>query len=510
MQKIVSKDIFHREIRKILKEQNKTIVLCHGVFDLVHPGHIIHLKQAKEMGDVLAVSITAAKYVRKGPGRPYFNDDMRMKFLEALECVDYVLLSESETVHDIIQAVRPDIYVKGKEYENPEDDLTGKIAEEKAFVEKHGGKVCFTAGQTFSSTKLINTAMDGLTDEIRDYIVDFKTRYSILDIKRFADRIAEMRILVIGDIIIDKYTYCDIQGLMTKDIGYSARMCSSEEYMGGAAAVARHLSSFTPNITLMSMIGNEKQMADWFNSELGGSMKLALLPSNNYPTLIKHRYLSRDKKREEYHKIFAVNNIPENASYGETDVLNYQKMLEKEIQGYDAVFLCDFGHGLINQDVMDIVQNKARYLILNCQTNSSNHGLNIITKYKRADIFSLDQQELRLAFPVYASREKQSLKKLSEHLKGKGWLTRGSQGAYGLEKNFIYECPAFTLNVKDTVGAGDAFFAVAGAFTAAGASIELGTFIGNVAGALGANIVGNKKAVEKVNVLKYADTLMNI
>ena len=118
--------------------------------------------------------------------------------------------------------------------------------------------------------------------------------------------------------------------------------------------------------------------------------------------------------------------------------------------------------------------------------------------------------ELKLAFPEYVSDEQFSLRKLSDHIHGDGWLTRGSSGAYGVSKRKIHECPAFTLNVKDTVGAGDAFFATAGIFTAAGAPIEVGTFIGNIGGALGANIVGNKEAVEKVNVLKYASTLMNV
>ncbi len=110
MGKIVSKETFKNEIRPKLKNDGRTIALCHGVFDLVHPGHIIHLEQAKEMADVLVVSITAAKYVRKGPGRPYFDDEMRMKVLSALECVDYVMLSEGYTVDDIIESVEPDIY----------------------------------------------------------------------------------------------------------------------------------------------------------------------------------------------------------------------------------------------------------------------------------------------------------------------------------------------------------------------------------------------------------------
>ena len=125
------------------------------------------------------------------------------------------------------------------------------------------------------------------------------------------------------------------------------------------------------------------------------------------------------------------------------------------------------------------------------------------------------------------AEERTVLAKLSAHLGCGGWLTRGAEGAYGIEgpgshacsvskepdkgqDKDMYTCPAFTLTVKDTVGAGDAFYSVAGLYAAAGAPIELGTFMGNIAGALGANIVGNKEAVEKVNVLKYAGTLLNI
>ena len=510
MKKIVSRDLFRSEIRPNLKMQNKSIVLCHGVFDLVHPGHIIHLEQAKNMGDVLVVSITAAKFVRKGPGRPYFDDEMRMKFLEALEYVDYVMLSEGYTVDDIIECVEPDIYVKGEEYAKAANDITGKIAEEKALVEKHGGKIQYTTGQTFSSTKLINTAMAGLPDEVRHYIEDFKTRYTIKEIRDYAAKASELKVLVVGDVIIDKYTYCDVQGMMSKDMGYSARLSHSEEYLGGSVAITRHLATYTDDVTLMSIIGNEEDMRLRLFDELADRVQLKLTYSSSFPTIVKHRYLSRNEKREEYHKIFAINNIPQNMRYEEKVHAEFKEKLREKISDYDVVFLCDFGHGLIDKEIIDIVQKNAKYLVLNCQTNSTNKGLNIITKYTRADVFVLDQQELKFAFPEYAMDEQSSLQKLSEHLNSDGWLTRGSKGAYGICEKRVQECPAFTLNVKDTIGAGDAFFATAGIFTAAGAPIEMGTFVGNIGGALGANIVGNKESVEKVNVLKYASTLMNI
>lgn len=510
LEKIISKEKFKKHIRPALKDERKTIALCHGVFDLVHPGHIIHLEQAKKMADVLVVSITAAEYVRKGPGRPYFDDEMRMKVLAALECVDYVMLSEGYTVDDIIENVEPDMYVKGQEYQNEGDDITGKITEEKQLVEKHGGRLVFTSGQVFSSTKLINTAMSGLSDEVRQYMEDFRTRHDMEEIKRYVEKIKTLKILVVGDVIIDKYTYCTIQGMMSKDMGYSARLSNSEEYLGGSVAITRHLATFSDDVTLMSIIGNEEEIRLRLFDELADTVQLKLTYSLAFPTIVKHRYLSRNEKREEYKKIFAVNNIPENIRYeGEAYAAFKEKLLEKIID-YDVVFLCDFGHGLIDKEAIDIIQKNAKYLVLNCQTNSTNKGLNIITKYTRADVFSVDQQELKLAYPEYSMDEKVSLKKLSEHLSGNGWLTRGAKGAYEVCDGSIGECPAFTLSVKDTIGAGDAFFAAAGIFMAAGAPVEVGTFIGNIGGALGANIVGNKDAVEKVNVLKYASTLMNV
>lgn len=510
MEKIVSKSEFETDIRKRLKQENKKIALCHGVFDLVHPGHIIHLQQAKDMADALVVSVTAAKYVRKGPGRPYFNDEMRMKVLAALECVDYVLLSEGYTVEDIIEAVKPDIYVKGEEYADAGKDITGKITEEKLLVEKYGGRLAFTSGAVFSSTKLINTAMSGLSNEVRQFMESFGQRHKMPEIMAYSDKIKRLNILVVGDIIIDKYTYCNVQGTMSKDIGYSAREYHSEEYLGGSAAIARHLSSFNNHVTLMSVIGNEEEIRNRFFDELADNIQLELMYSTEFPTIIKHRYLSRNTKREEYRKIFAVNNIPQEMKYEEAVHQGFNEKLKENIRNYDAVFVCDFGHGLIDKEIIKTVEEDARMLMLNCQTNSTNYGLNVITKYARADLFSLDQKELKLAFPEYADDEKTGLIQLAKSLGGSGWLTRGALGAYGIEKKEIFDCPAFTLNVKDTVGAGDAFFAIAGIYAAVGAPMELCTFMGNIGGALGANIVGNREAVEKVDVLKYANTLMNV
>ena len=82
----------------------------------------------------------------------------------------------------------------------------------------------------------------------------------------------------------------------------------------------------------------------------------------------------------------------------------YRGLVEK-IDEFDVVFLCDFGHGLIDEKVKELIQEKAKYLVLNCQTNSMNYGMNIITKYHRADAFTLDQQEIAMAYPSYSDSD---------------------------------------------------------------------------------------------------------
>lgn len=513
--------IITKEKYKIIKAQiqkGKKVGLCHGVFDLIHPGHIIHFEEAKSVCDILVVSITASKYVRKGPGRPYFDDEMRLKFLSEIKCIDYVMLSEGYTVDDIIECVEPDLYIKGQEYAKVINDVTGMIDKEVALVRAHGGDIYYTSGQVFSSTKLINRGFSGLPKEVIRYSEDFITRYSMNTVREFSQKVEQLKVLVVGDVIIDKYTYCQVQGLMSKDMGYSARFQEEEEYLGGSIAVARHISDFVSHLTLCSVVGNEQEEIERFQRELGNKMKLELIQSDKFPTIVKHRYIQKNKKREEFHKLFAINNIPEPMGLDVESEVIFKKKLEAMIDNYDVVVLCDFGHGLISEEIIQLIQAKAHYLALNCQANSTNLGLNVITKYSRADIFSLDQKELKLAFPFYNMSEEEALHKLTEQLGSRaGFLTRGAMGGYGIEinekvpdKSVLYNCPAFTLNAVDTVGAGDAFFAISSIYMAADAPVELGLFMGNIAGALAVNIVGNKEALEKANVLKFASTILNV
>ena len=220
------------------------------------------------------------------------------------------MLSEGYTVDDIVEAVEPDLYVKGKEYAKSEEDITGKIDEEVALVRRHGGDVAYTDGQVFSSTRLINNALPALSEDVKKFVEDFHQQYTIQDIRNYAEKMQNLKVLVVGDAIVDEYIFCNVQGLMSKDMGYSARYNYTEQYMGGSLAVAHHLASFNDNVTLMSVVGTEKAVHSRILDELSNKMRVDLTYSEEFDTIVKRRYVTVNEKREEVDKIFAINNLP--------------------------------------------------------------------------------------------------------------------------------------------------------------------------------------------------------
>ena len=140
------------------RAEGQVIVMCHGCFDIVHPGHIRHLQFAASLGDRLVVTITADAAMGKGRGRPLIPEQYRAETLAALRCVDFVAIDPNPTAVENLQLLRPDVYVKGHEYENSRDR---RFLAERKVVEACGGRVVLSPGDViFSSTKLIG-AMRG-------------------------------------------------------------------------------------------------------------------------------------------------------------------------------------------------------------------------------------------------------------------------------------------------------------------------------------------------------------
>ncbi|MBR5336530.1 MAG: adenylyltransferase/cytidyltransferase family protein [Lachnospiraceae bacterium] len=511
-EKIVTKEQF-KNIRKELKNQGKTIVLCHGVFDLLHLGHIEHFIDAKKHGDVLVVSITAAEYVNKGPGRPYFNDDQRLEFLSNLEIVDYCLLSESVTVHDIVECVQPDVYAKGKEYEKESNDISENIGSEVEIVHRYGGEVYYTEGEVHSSSKLLNRFFAALPEKALQSSIEMKERYGsklISDIRKAIDGFRDIKILVVGDVILDEYVFCNVQGVTMKDASLSVFYDNEERYAGGALAIARHLAGFSNHVALCSMTGTEEGTRSFIRNNMG-NISLEILEDSEFTTPVKRRYLKANMQRQEFDKLFSVNRLMKRGERKRFNYHAFHERLKRIIGGYDMVVVGDFGHGLLDEEAIRILESKSKFLAINCQSNSANMGTNIITKYKRADVFVVDERELRLAFGQALQRREELLAKLTDRMGSKySWVTVGAEGAYGIKESETTLQPALTLSVKDTVGAGDAFYSLASMCAFSGVAIEPATLIANAAGALKTGVVGNKESVQKIDLLKFINTVLNV
>jgi rfaE bifunctional protein nucleotidyltransferase chain/domain len=137
------------------RDEGKKIVHCHGCFDLMHPGHIKHFQAAKRMGHILVVTVTPDIFIDKGPGRPAFNETLRVESIAALECVDYAAINKWPTAEETLRLLKPTVYVKGQEFETQED-RTGKLHKELKVLKEIGCQMSYTHDVVFSSTKLLN------------------------------------------------------------------------------------------------------------------------------------------------------------------------------------------------------------------------------------------------------------------------------------------------------------------------------------------------------------------
>lgn len=498
-----------KEVLAPLRQEGRKIILCHGVFDLLHPGHIAHLQEAKALGDLLVVSITAASHVNRGPGRPIFSDELRLYSISSLACVDYVLLAPVTTALEVIDKVQPDFYCKGHEYADHSKDVTQNIDREAERVRAYGGELRYTGEIVFSSTKLLNNYMDVLPPKVKSYVSQLSQRYPFEEIQKGVDAMQKLKVLVLGDVIIDEFIHCTVQGLTSKGRVISTRFSKQEQHLGGTLAIARHIASFVDSVTVAGVVGDETDIHSLILNNINGSIRLDLQYEAGYPTVIKRRYIERQGMRESYTKLFSINYLEEQGP----SPTQRQKLLErlsKTIRDYDLVVVADYGHGLLDGALMELVQNKAPFLALNCQTNSANHGYNLITKYQRADAFCLDEQELRLAFSSRYGDHTYLVKRLYDHLAAQqGWLTLGSSGSLAINTKGEEEVsPALTLTVKDTIGAGDAFFALASLSAKLELPLAIGSLLGNLAGAMAANTLGNAEPVEKSRLLKFATTVL--
>ena len=488
-----------------IKKQHKKVVHCHGVFDLLHVGHIRHFHQAKKHGDILVVTITADPFVNKGPDRPAFPQQLRAEAIASLECVDYVAVNNAPTAVDVIRRLRPDFYVKGNEYQNRESDVTGKINNEETAIIEVGGEIVFTDDLTFSSSNLINNHLRRFPEEVEEYLSNFKKRYDTKHILSLFNDIKDLKVLVLGESIIDEYCYCEAIGVASKEPVMVTRYFSSEKFAGGNLAIANHVAGFCENANLITMLGTNNSHEDFIRSQMRQNLKTRFLYQSGRPTIVKRRYVdsySLQKLFEVY--IIDDDKLPQN----EED--QFCALLREEIPKYDVVIVADYGHGMMTKKAIEIVCSKAKFLSVNTQANAGNKGFHAISKYPRADYVSLSSTELYLEMRRRHGDTKELILNLSKRTDyGRITATRGKYGmvTYDHTSGFT-EAPALTQQVVDRVGSGDAVLSLMSLFASLKIDPEILCFLGNLVGSQAVNIVGHRSFLDRVSVAKHIQTIL--
>jgi rfaE bifunctional protein nucleotidyltransferase chain/domain len=492
------------ELAAKLRAKGKKVVLCHGVFDLMHPGHIKHLEAARKEGDYLFVTVTPDAYVNKGPGRPVFNQYLRLDSIAALSVVDYAAINEWKTAVETLGALKPDVYVKGTDYSAPEQDVTGGISAEREAVERHGGRLHFTDEITFSSTELLNKFFGVFSEQEKNFLSSFRARCGVSQAMAAVKAASGLKVLVVGDVIIDEYHYCKGMGKPPKDNIISARFIGEERFPGGALACANHIAGICEKVDLVSCLGAQDSREEYILEHLKSNIRPKFFKREDGCTVVKRRYVDSAFLT----KLFEIAFVDDRPLPAKTENA-IAKHLEKVIGSYDLVLVSDFGHGFITPKLVNIL-SKAKFLAVNAQTNSANAGYNLVTKYNRADYICIDEPEIRLAAHDKYGDIRGIITGLSKKLRCRRIsITRGHMGAIGYDaKKGFSEVPAFAGKIVDRVGAGDSYLSITAPLAASGAPMDIVAFIGSAAAAIKVGIVCNRAPVDPVSLCKFMTTLL--
>jgi rfaE bifunctional protein nucleotidyltransferase chain/domain len=494
------------EILKSLRQSGKKIVLCHGCFDLLHIGHIRHFQQSKEMGDILVVTISPDRFVDKGPGRPAFTEKLRADAIASLEVVDYVAVNEWPTAVETLELLKPDIYVKGADFKSADNDPTGKLGIEAEVCKRLGIELRFTEDIVFSSTNLINRFFSSFPDEVREYLGLFRKRYSLEQILGYIEKMGKLDVLLTGDVIIDEYCYASLLGSSSKSPTIALRYDSTDRFAGGVLAVANHLAGFCDNVELFTVIGEGKaNYSDFIEKELLSSVKTHFYIQPHAPTTLKRRFI-------EGYSLSKLLEIYEIDDSGLPDAIEKEmrKILMDISSKTDMTIVADFGHGAVSAKLRRELCESKVFLSINTQANAGNGRSHTISRYSRADYVSISGAELVLDMRERDANMRNLVTRAAAKFHSKLFVaTLGKKGACGAASDgYFIESPAFVNKTVDTIGSGDAFFAISSMAARIGAPDEVVVFLGNAAGAIASQIVGNKKPIMRQELEKFVTSML--
>lgn len=501
--------------REEARRQGKTVVQCHGCFDIVHPGHVRHLQHAAREGDFLLVTITADAVMNKGLGRPLFPQELRAENLAALDCVDWVYINPDPTAEKLLDEVRPDIYLKGREYESNDDP---RFAAERRAVERHGGRVVFSSGDVvFSSTALVS-ALEHRADPFHSRLKQLIHAHDLTPARldTLIDSFRGRRVCVLGEVITDTYVMCDRPEVAGESPVMALRPVEQVSFDGGAAILARHMAAMGARPLLLTVLPRSTQAealrqrlrregveVRWLDTEPGGG-------GGGGAMLEKQRFLVGEQK---VMKLDLVRPIA-------LDAGRQAELLDMAVDAAgqcEAFILEDFGCGLFTQklvrEMCGAVRKRVGFLAGDVSGRRSSllhmRGLDLICPTESEMRDALRDFDSSLNAVVWklleATRSKQAIVTLGpdgliafDRLReaptgGEGAASAASAATTGWTSKVRGEhIPALVPHAVDPLGCGDALLSAAVLTMLAGGSLADAAFLGAVSAASEASRLGNE------------------
>jgi bifunctional ADP-heptose synthase (sugar kinase/adenylyltransferase) len=478
-----------QELRDVIgpRPRNKSVIMCHGVFDVVHPGHVRHLLYAKSKADLLIASITADHHITKGVHRPHVPQDLRAVNLAAFEVVDYVVIDKNPTPLENIRLIEPDYFAKGFEY--TATGMPAKTAEEAEVIGAYGGEIIFTPGDiVYSSSNLIDLAPPAIKLEKLQILME-RNGITFDKLRRTLDAMEGHQVHVVGDTIVDSYTHCAMVGGNTKTPTMSVLFERKVDYVGGAGIVAKHLAAAGGRVTFSTVLGEDSYRDFVIDDLKGADIEVNAVIDRSRPTVNKNAIVVGG------YRLLKVDTL-DNRSISDQILEDITRSV-RDVPT-DAVVFSDFRHGLFNRrTIPQLVQALPDrcFRVADSQVASrwgnitDFQGFDLITPNEREARFALGDQDsgIRpLASNLYdAARCRLLILKLGE----RGVLACCSADHESLDSFFVID--SFVDRLVDAVGAGDALLAYATLAMLAVGDAGIATILGSMAAALECECDGN-------------------
>tara|TARA_B100000965_G_scaffold352826_1_gene328273 strand:- start:1071 stop:2624 length:1554 start_codon:yes stop_codon:yes gene_type:complete len=467
--------------------RDKKVIMCHGVFDVVHPGHVRHLAYARSKADILIASITADKHIKKGTYRPHVPERLRALNLAAFEMVDYVMIDTNAKPLENLATLQPDFFAKGFEYTS--GGLPAATQEEADIVEGYGGEMIFTPGDViYSSSNLIelaapNIQLEKLLALLHAHGLNFD------DLRMALDKMKGFKVHVIGDTIVDSYTRTSLIGGQTKTPTFSVLYQGKDDYIGGAGIVAQHLRAAGAEVTFSTVLGNDA-LADFAVSGLNDAgIKTNAIIDETRPTTNKNAIIAGG------YRLLKVDTL-DNRSISEAILENLTRVINETET--DAVVFSDFRHGIFNHWTVPKLTAALPADVYTVADSQVASRWGNITEFKNFDLVTPNEREARFALGDQDSTVGALAGALVDANACKLLILKlGDRGAFvsrpktsGDEGNY-FSVDSFARQVADAVGAGDALLSYATLAMMATGDEVIASILGSMAAACECEIDGN-------------------